>query len=242
MNRVVLVVGSTGLVGKCVTEGLLADGNFVIGVSKSSDDDVTQTFGSDEYLHLSFDILSDLDFSALITLLNQLGKKVDGLVYASRDRKFLRGAQSSNDDWVNEFKLAVLAPYNLIKKLIVHHPLDSIVIINSIYGVVAQRPELYNDQSLSLNPHYGCSKAAALQLVRDLAVNLAPKCKINSLVLGGLDQNVDPITKSNYAQQTPEKKMIDPKLVYGPVKFLLGPDSNGLTGSMVLQDGGWTAW
>jgi NAD(P)-dependent dehydrogenase (short-subunit alcohol dehydrogenase family) len=242
MSRTILVVGSTGLVGKCITEGLLADGDFVIGISKSNITDAKRYFGSESYLHISLDLLMDFDLTAIKMKLTQIKKQIDGLVYASRDRKFLRGLESTSDDWINEFKLAVLVPYKLISELVLCHPLTSIVMINSIYGLVAQKPDLYKDPLLSLNPHYGCSKAAALQLARDLSVKLAPACKINSLVLGGLDHNVDPITKSNYVQQTPDRKMIDPRFVYGPVKFLLGTDSSGLTGSVVLQDGGWTAW
>ena len=242
MSRTILVIGATGLIGKCITEGLLADGDFVIGVSTSQIDDAKRYFGSDRYLHISVDLLVDFDLTVIKMKIAQTNKQVDGLVYAIRNRKFLRGLDSTSEDWINEFKLAVIVPYKLISELVLHNPLRSVVMINSIYGVVAQKPDLYEDPLLSLNPHYGCSKAAALQLARDLSVKLAPACKINSLVLGGLDHNVDPVTKSRYIQQKPERKMLDPRFVYGPVKFLLGAESSGITGSVVLQDGGWTAW
>jgi NAD(P)-dependent dehydrogenase (short-subunit alcohol dehydrogenase family) len=242
MSKTILVIGSTGLVGRQVSKGLLEDGNLVVGVSKSKDVDAKMIFSSNEYIHLSFDVLDDIDFLSLSSLLTKFDLSVDGLVYACRNSNLLRGNKTSNNDWVDEFKIAVLAPYNLITALVKNHPLSSIVLVTSIYGMVAQMPHLYSDPMLSLNPHYGCSKAASMQLVRDLAVRLAPICRINSLVLGGLDHNVDPIVKKNYSANSPEHRMLDPEHVYGPVKFLLGSDSIGLTGSAVVQDGGWTSW
>jgi NAD(P)-dependent dehydrogenase (short-subunit alcohol dehydrogenase family) len=242
MSSAILVIGSTGLAGGHITNGLLADGYTVIGVSKSSVDNAKLIFKSDNYLHISLDISTDLDLNVVTRYLSNSVIEISGLVYACRDRNFLNGIQSSNEDWVNEFKLAVIAPYNLIQSLVLNHPLTSVVFVNSIYGLVAQRPGLYDDPSLALNPHYGCSKAAALQLVRDLAVRLAPSCKVNSLVLGGLDHKVDSVLQSKYSEHAPDKRMLDPTHIYGPVRFLLGSDSIGLTGSTVTQDGGWTAW
>lgn len=242
MSSALLVIGSTGLVGRHITNGLLADGYTVIGVSKSSADNAKLIFASDNYLHISLDILADLELDGVTRYLSNSVFEISGLVYACRDRNLLNGVNSSNEDWVNEFKLAVIAPYNLIQSLVPNHPLASVVFVNSIYGLVAQRPGLYDDPSLALNPHYGCSKAAALQLVRDLAVRLAPTCKVNSLVLGGLDHKVDSVLQSKYSEHAPDKRMLDPTHIYGPVRFLLGRDSIGLTGSTVTQDGGWTAW
>ena len=242
MSSAILVVGSTGLVGRHITVGLLADGYSVIGVSKSSADKAKLIFESDDYLHVSLDISTDLDLNGVVRYLSQSVIEISGLVYACRDRNFLNGIHSSNEDWVNEFRLAVVAPYNLIQSLVLNHPLTSVVFVNSIYGLVAQRPGLYDNPSLSLNPHYGCSKAAALQLVRDLAVRLAPTCKVNSLVLGGLNHKVDSLLQSKYSENAPDKRMLDPTHIYGPVRFLMGSDSIGLTGSTVTQDGGWTAW
>ena len=242
MRKAVLVIGSTGLIGRHITDGLLSDGQLVVGVSKANTKEANVLFESENYMHCSCDILTDLNLSCVIEYLSQLEIEITGLVYACRDRNLLNGTNTSNDDWVNEFKLAVVAPYNLIQSLVLNHPVDSIVFLSSIYGVVAQKPELYDDPITSLNPHYGCAKAAALQLVRDLAVRLAPTCKVNSLVLGGMDHEVDPVLRAKYSQFTPEKRMLDPNHVYGSVRFLLGSDSTGLNGSTVIQDGGWTAW
>lgn len=242
MSSAILVIGSTGLVGRHITNGLLADGYPVIGVSKSSADDAKLMFESDDYLHISLDILTDLELNGVMSYLSKTLIEISGLVYACRDRNLLNGINSSNEDWVNEFRLAVVAPYNLTQSLVLNHPLTSVVFVNSIYGLVAQRPGLYDDPSLSLNPHYGCSKAAALQLVRDLAVRLAPTCKVNSLALGGIDHKVSSVLQSKYSENSPDKRMLDPTHIYGPVRFLLGSDSIGLTGSTVTQDGGWTAW
>lgn len=242
MKRTILVVGSTGLVGRNVTHGLLADGYEVVGVAKSGLDDATSLFDSKNYFHCSTDMVDELATEMICSRLGELGKKLDGLVYACRDRALLQGLKSSTNDWIEEYRLAVVAPYSLATGLLVKHPITSIVILNSIYGMVAQRPGLYGDPKSSLNPHYGCSKAASLQLVRELAIQLAPSCKVNSLVLGGIDHNVDPGVKAKYLENSPESKMLNPMSIYGPVKFLLGPDSIGLTGSAVVQDGGWTAW
>jgi NAD(P)-dependent dehydrogenase (short-subunit alcohol dehydrogenase family) len=101
---------------------------------------------------------------------------------------------------------------------------------------------------------YCASKAALLGLVRALAAELAPEnVQVNAICPGWVDtemawQGIDlmadamGVTRDDaYAEamrEVPLRRMSQPEDVAGTVAWLLGPDSRGVTGQAIDQNGG----
>ena len=92
---------------------------------------------------------------------------------------------------------------------------------------------------------YGASKAALDGMVRNLAVELAPKIRVNSILPGGM---ITEMTKEIFADETIKKELEEnyplgigtPKDIAPMVEFLLSQQSRWITGQQLVIDGGRT--
>ena len=90
---------------------------------------------------------------------------------------------------------------------------------------------------------YSASKSALDGLMRSLAVELAPKVRVNSVLPGGVHT---PMTDSIFNDSQLVEKMEasyplglgQPKDIAQVIKFLLGEESRWITGQQIFVDGG----
>lgn len=95
---------------------------------------------------------------------------------------------------------------------------------------------------------YSSSKAAIDGLVRSMAIELAPRIRVNSVVPGFI---MTDIARTNIAQgyiddehildRTPMARWGEPEDVAASICFLLGRESSWTTGTSLVVDGGWLA-
>jgi rhamnose utilization protein RhaD (predicted bifunctional aldolase and dehydrogenase)/NAD(P)-dependent dehydrogenase (short-subunit alcohol dehydrogenase family) len=135
---------------------------------------------------------------------------------------------------------------------------SSVVLVSSANGVVAKRG----------SEAYDVSKAAVNHLVREFAVSLAPKVRVNGIspatvvkgstmfprdrVIASLNKYsipFDPVASNEdlrslladfYAKRTLTHQPIDPKDCAAAILFLAGPQSRCTTGHLIPVDGGLT--
>ena len=243
MNKKVIITGATGLMGRYLVERFLKDGFSVVAVSRSIDklEEVLNHLLSQCNLSLvEYDILEVekdlpeqfLTASQLVNgarMTNNLELEPDGTV--------------SNRSLISEFELSVCAPNRLVHELSNFGCLKKVVNISSIYGVVTFNPHLYDDVKKALPYQYSVSKAAMNHLTKELAVKFAPLgLNVNGIAFGGVVGRADKEFEDKYRKLTPLGGMLELEQCYGPLKFLLSEDSNGITGQTIIVDGGWTLW
>jgi NAD(P)-dependent dehydrogenase (short-subunit alcohol dehydrogenase family) len=98
---------------------------------------------------------------------------------------------------------------------------------------------------------YGASKAALINLTKTLALEAAPTVRINAVgpaavdtafLRGGTGRSNENETVSldieSYIKITPLKRMALPADIVGPIMFLLGSDSQFMTGQTLWVNGG----
>lgn len=103
--------------------------------------------------------------------------------------------------------------------------------------------------SVRVLPGYGivgASKAALESLVRYLAVELAPRCRVNAVSAGVIDTdslrkfpNVDELLNTA-STQTPAGRLTAPEDVAALAAFLLSDEASMITGQTVTIDGGYS--
>lgn len=92
----------------------------------------------------------------------------------------------------------------------------------------------------------GASKAALEALVRYLAVEMAPRCRVNAISPGVVD--TDSLNRFPEAQAildfatrgTPMGRLVIPEDVARLAAFLLSDDASMITGQAVVIDGGYS--
>jgi 3-oxoacyl-[acyl-carrier protein] reductase len=94
------------------------------------------------------------------------------------------------------------------------------------------------------------SKAGLMVMTQCLALELAPKIRVNTIVPGLVETGEtttrfrlgDPDVRSGYEQSTPLGRLSRPDDVADAVMLLLSPEARFITGQKVVADGGRNMW
>ena len=145
-------------------------------------------------------------------------------------------------DSINKYlQVNVLALFSVCRQFARNPKAKGIVNISSIYGLVSPKPSLY-EENREKHVGYSLAKAAVVQLTRHLAVHLAPKLRVNCVVLGGVEHKQDDNFKNRYNENVPMHRMMEKTEIPGLIENLCSDKSSYVTGSIMNVDGGWTAW
>ena len=246
--RKVLVIGGTGVIGSVLVKELIADGHQVIFTcrNKKSGEELIEKSN----LPPQKCFVAEIDFNKVKNIgawTRNLPFRVDAIIHNARSLDYLKPDDSgrlSADQIQQEHFMAVTFPYLLNYALLdTKHPLDDIVFISSMYGVVAPNPTLYDDFHKQSPLNYGVAKAAQIHLVKELAVRLAGnKIRVNCISYGGIEGRVNNAFMQKYSNLNPMGRMLGLADLYPPVQFLINNAKMSMTGENIKVDGGWTVW
>jgi NAD(P)-dependent dehydrogenase (short-subunit alcohol dehydrogenase family) len=115
----------------------------------------------------------------------------------------------------------------------------SIINIGSMSGMIVNRPQM--------QPAYNASKAAVHHLTKSLAAEWGPLgIRVNALAPGYCKTEMAPVDKPEFKQHwiddTPMLRYAMPEEIAPSVVFLASDASSFITGSVLVADGGYTAW
>jgi NAD(P)-dependent dehydrogenase (short-subunit alcohol dehydrogenase family) len=263
-EKVAIVTGATGLLGQEHCAALAAAGAHVVALDV--DVEAVSAFArrlgdasAGRVLGLAADVT---DPGALERVRDQvLGElgAIDVLVNnAAIDDKFAPGDALSASSFENyalerfrrQLDVNVTGVFLCCQKLgspMAARGSGSIVNVASTYGISAPRQDIYKDVAgqprFFKGPAYPTSKAAVIQLTRYLASYWGHTgVRVNALSPGGVFAGQDPEFVRRYSEQTPLGRMARRSDYRGAVVFLASDDSEYMTGSNLVVDGGWTAW
>jgi len=258
-NRIALVTGATGYLGKSISIALAGAGAHVIinGRDATKVKDLEEELSNKGYKvkGLSFDVTSDTEVENSIKYIeNKLGQ-LDILVnnaYCGRGGTF---KQSTVNDFTSSYEITVIAAFRLIqvslpllkKAAQVNKTNASVINIASMYGVVSPDPSIYGNRGANNPPYYGAAKAALIQLTRYASCHLAgDQVRVNSISPGPFpkpDISIDsPSFYKELCKKNPLHRIGYAEELKGPVIFLASDASSFVTGANLIVDGGWTAW
>lgn len=117
----------------------------------------------------------------------------------------------------------------------------NIIMLSSIYGVIAPRFEVYANTTMTMPVEYAAIKAAVIHLTRYFAKYLRGSgIRVNALSPGGiLDGQPGPFLES-YRAHTGGKGMLDTADLQGAFLFLLSDASSYVNGQNLIVDDGFS--
>jgi NAD(P)-dependent dehydrogenase (short-subunit alcohol dehydrogenase family) len=123
----------------------------------------------------------------------------------------------------------------------------SVINYASMYGLVSPVPKVY-EPPMQPNPiEYGVAKAALCQMTRYLAAVYGPRgIRVNAVAPGPMPNPDVCRTEPEFVKRLAARTMLGRigrrEETAGAVVFLASDEASYVTGTVLVVDGGWTAW
>jgi len=260
VNRVAIVTGSAGLLGKAHCRALAAAGANVVVADLIEKDciEIANALG-EKHLGIVLNVTeADSIKNAKEIILQKYGR-IDILVNNAAindmfENPLLAGEQSMFENYpVDMFRKSLEANVTgtflccqVFGSEMAKRGSGSIINIASTYGIVGPDQSIYKDkegrQLFFKSAAYPATKGAVINFTRFLAAYWGKQgVRVNTLSPGGVENSQDEFFVQNYNAKTPLNRMAKPTDYMGAVVFLASDASSYMTGANLVVDGGWTA-
>jgi len=240
-NKVILVTGGMGLIGKAIVNHLNENNAKVVIVDIGIEDNIEKGF-------INCDITNEESVKESIEKIIKKFHQIDGLV---------NNAYPRTQDWGNKFEsisysswqknvdMQLNSVFLLCQNVLTHmvkQKSGAIVNLGSIYGEVGNDFTIYEGTRIFPPAAYSAIKGGVINFTRYLASYFGKdSIRVNCVSPGGIFDNQDPVFVRNYENKVPLKRMAKPEEIAPAVTFLLSDDASYITGHNLMVDGGWIA-
>ncbi len=253
-DKVVVITGGAGLIGKGFVEAVVENGGTAIiadlneKAGVQAQDEISAKLGSGRIEFIKVDITSKASITNMIDRVVGEHKSIDGLVNnayprnANYGRKFEDVTYADFCENVNLHLGGYFLMSQEISRVMVEQKRGAIVQIASIYGFMAPRFELYENTGFTSPVEYSAIKGGLLSLTKYLASYLGEHdVRVNALSPGGVHANQPESFVSQYSKKAIiGNRMAAPGDLTGALVFLLSDASSYVTGQNIVVDGGWS--
>ena len=251
-GKIAVVAGGAGLIGSKISEVLAIAGATVIIVDTAKEsqkvaEDLSQKTNS-KAIHELVDITNKQAVTELAIKVKDKFGKCDILVNSVHYKGgafFTDLSKYPIESWEKVLSVNLTGTFLMCQafgSMMFEGDGGSIVNISSTYGLVSADPRIYGKSGINSPVSYAATKSAILNLSRYLAIHWRPKVRVNVLAPGGVEVDQDPQFIKNYCSRTPLGRMAKAEDYQGAILFMCSDASKYMTGSVVVVDGGWTAW
>jgi NAD(P)-dependent dehydrogenase (short-subunit alcohol dehydrogenase family) len=238
-NKVIVVTGGKGLLGKALIQQLEADGAIAIcadiAVEKESDTDI----------HI--DITDEVSVSDVVNKVTSKYERIDGWINNAYPRTSDWSAWIEDlafDSWRKNIDMHLNGYFLCCQKVLAQMKRQqggSLINMASIYGMVGPDFTIYEGTKMGNAVGYSAIKGGLINLTRYLASYYGPhNIRVNSISPGGIFDNQPEPFLSTYNKRVPLRRMGKPNDIAPAAAFLLSEESSYITGHNLVIDGGWT--
>lgn len=244
-NKVIIVTGASGLIGKEIVKELLEHKANVVYADIAAGT-VQETLQCHPY---TLDLGSNESIDNLVDFTVQKLGRIDGLINAAYPRTRDWGRYKFEDTpfehWKRNVELQLNSVFYLdqqVLKVMKEQGHGSIVNFGSIYGIVGNDFTIYEEYGGTSPAEYCAIKGGIINFTRYLASYFGKYgIRVNCVCPGGIFDNQRQEFLKAYNHRCPMKRMGTPEDIAPLCLFLVSQGSKYITGQIIAADGGWTA-
>lgn len=253
-NKVVIVTGAAGLIGKAFCLEIAKVGGYVILTDineekgRDIEDKINEKYDNERANFYRVDITDIKSIRELIRIILDKFEKIDALVNNAYPRNKNYGRKFEDvtyKDFCENINMH-LGGYFLITQQIAEAMMKqnfgNIINIASIYGFTAPRFEIYEGTDMTMPVEYAAIKGGIINLTKYLASYLGKyNIRVNCISPGGIFDNQPKSFVERYSRKVLlGKRMANVDDLIGALLFLLTDASKYMTGQNIIVDGGWS--
>tara|TARA_B100000123_G_C25706926_1_gene418053 strand:- start:172 stop:948 length:777 start_codon:yes stop_codon:yes gene_type:complete len=249
-DKTIIIVGSTGLLGKSLVEHFLKLEANVVGVDFKKGPLKKQ---EKKYLGNSFSaIYGDItDLRSIKTIINKTAKKFNGIdaavnvAYPKNKAYGTKLWDVSLNNFSDNLKLH-LGGYFLFMRECAKYSIKedkkfSLVNFSSIYGLIQPNFDLYKETSMTLPVEYVAIKSGIQSLSKYFSsYTKGSRFRVNCVCPGGILDGQDEVFLKKYNSYARTKGMLDSKDINGVTAFLCSDESEFICGQDIVVDDGFS--
>lgn len=251
-DKVVIVTGGAGLLGRAFCNGIMAHG----GIAIIADKNVTAAQQIADSLYDTYPgqlVVVDIDITNKASILEaiKVSLQYSNVIHAVVNNAYPHNANYGKrmedvtyDDFCENVGMH-LGGYFLVAQqfasFFTSQGHGNIINMSSIYGVIAPRFDIYKGTSMTMAVEYAAIKAGVVHLTRYFARYLGGTgIRVNAISPGGIFDHQNELFLENYNAYCTSKGMLDKNDVTGTLLFLLSDLSEFITGQNIVVDDGFT--
>jgi NAD(P)-dependent dehydrogenase (short-subunit alcohol dehydrogenase family) len=266
-NKIIVITGASGLLGKKHAEAVAAYGGnpILLDLSKDSvtkiSNQLNKKFGV-ESVGFSVDITNEKQIEKNVNQIIDRYGKIDGLVNnaannpkveCSKDKNFSRLENFQLDIWNQDISVGLTGAFLCAK----HYGYciskntngGSIVNISSDLGVIAPDQRLYTEINVEKEKQnvkpitYSVIKSGMIGLTRYLSTYWIDKnVRCNAMCPGGVENGQPEEFIKRVSSRIPMNRLAKVSEYQGTLLWMLSDASSYLNGAIISVDGGRTSW
>jgi len=247
-NKVAIITGGAGLIGREIAKGLL-DFDAIVYIADTSEEAAKALLGDGGAKFINLDITDEFSIKNAVDEIVRSEGHIDILVNSAYPRTSDWGLKLEDipfQSWTENLNKH-LGGYFLACRTVAEHMKSerggSIINLASIYGSVGPDFSIYEGTPMTMPAAYSSIKGGIIAFSKYLATYYAKNnIRVNSLSPGGIFDNQPSAFVERYSLKTPLGRMAKPAEIVGGTVYLASDASSYVTGTNLIIDGGWTAW
>lgn len=252
-NKVVVITGGAGLIGKEFVKAVIENGGIAIIADINEEiglrvkNDLSQELNSKNIDFVKLDITSKESLNECIQYLDKKYQRIDALVNNAYPKNKNYGKdffELEYTDFVENTGLNLGGYFTASQQFAKYFKKQNhgnIVNISSIYGVVAPKFEIYDGTNMSMPVEYAAIKSGLIHLTKYMAKYFkGMNIKVNTLSSGGILNNQPKEFLEKYNSYGTSKGMLDAEDLQGTLIYLLSDMSKYVNGQNIIVDDGWS--
>ena len=252
-DKIVLVIGGAGLIGRSLSEALLNHGATLIiadlkmEVCSDFCKELSKSFGGSKVIAEQVDITSQASLDELINRVKSKFARLDAVVNNAYPRNANYGRKLEDVEYADfcDNVSMHLGGYFLstqrFAKFFKCQGYGHVVNVSSIYGSIAPRFDIYEGTVMTMPVEYAAIKSAIQHLsIYFMRYYKGTPIRFNVLSPGGILDNQSELFLDRYNAQAQHKGMLDPADIAGTLVYLISDLSTYVNGQNIIVDEGWS--